>query len=230
VGDVVLRRADGLVAYHLATAVDELSLGISTVVRGHDLWPATAAQVAVLAALGATPPTYWHGPLQLDGSGQRLAKRQGAEGLAGLRQQGLDAPAVVGLLAADLELVERGSRLSAAELLQELKMQDFLLKQSSCFQDSSSPLSDGTPLTRPGPESGVEEQSLQDSSLLKPTGPDPRLERSLPPGSTGQDSPGEGFTFQKRLRKQVSAQWATNQSAPHGEVPRGVLLGQGLSN
>jgi glutamyl-tRNA synthetase len=92
VGDVVLRRADGLVAYHLATAVDELCLGISDVVRGHDLWPATAAQVAVLAALGATPPTYWHGPLQLDGNGQRLAKRQGAGGLAGLQQQGLMLP------------------------------------------------------------------------------------------------------------------------------------------
>ena len=121
VGDVVLRRADGLVAYHLATAVDELSLGISAVVRGHDLWPATAAQVAVMAALGYPAPTYWHGPLLLDGSGQRLAKRSGAEGLEALREQGLDGPAVVGLLAADLDLVARGSRLSAADLLAELK-------------------------------------------------------------------------------------------------------------
>ncbi len=123
VGDVVLRRADGLVAYHLATAVDELSLGISDVVRGHDLWPATAAQVAVMAALGAAPPTYWHGPLRLDGRGQRLAKRSGAEGLPALREQGLDGPAVLGLLAADLELLPRGSRISAAELLAELQSQ-----------------------------------------------------------------------------------------------------------
>jgi len=123
VGDVVLRRADGLVAYHLATAVDELSLGISDVVRGHDLWPATAAQVAVMAVLGAAPPAYWHGPLLLDGSGQRLAKRSGAEGLQALREQGLDGPAVVGLLAAELDLLPRGSRISAAELLAELQSQ-----------------------------------------------------------------------------------------------------------
>ena len=121
VGDVVLRRADGLIAYHLATAVDELSLGISDVVRGHDLWPATAAQVAVMAALGYPAPTYWHGPLLLDGSGQRLAKRSEAEGLGALRDQGLDGPAVVGLLAAELDLVPRGSRISAAELLEDLK-------------------------------------------------------------------------------------------------------------
>jgi glutamyl-tRNA synthetase len=123
VGDVVLRRADGLVAYHLATAVDELSLGISDVVRGHDLWPATAAQVAVMAVLGAAPPAYWHGPLLLDGSGQRLAKRSGAEGLLALKEQGLDGPAVVGLLAAELDLLPRGSRISAAELLAELQSQ-----------------------------------------------------------------------------------------------------------
>ncbi len=120
VGDVVLRRADGLVAYHLATAVDELSLGISDVVRGHDLWQATGAQVAVLAALGAPAPTYWHGPLRLDGEGRRLAKRSGAEGLAALRERGCDGPAVVGLLAAGLNLVPPGSRLSAPELLAEL--------------------------------------------------------------------------------------------------------------
>ena len=134
VGDVVLRRADGLVAYHLATAVDELSLGISDVVRGHDLWPATAAQVAVMAALGGAAPTYWHGPLLLDGSGQRLAKRSGGEGLAALRDRGLDGPAVVGLLAAELELVKPGSRLSAADLWAELRIrqanrQDLKLQQ-----------------------------------------------------------------------------------------------------
>ncbi|EDY37504.1 glutamyl-Q tRNA(Asp) synthetase [Cyanobium sp. PCC 7001] len=122
VGDVVLRRADGFLAYHLATAVDELTLGISAVVRGADLWRSTAAQVAVMAQLGADPPVYAHGPLWCDpASGQRLSKREGAEGLAGLRQRGLDAAGVIGLLAASVDLVPPGSRLSAPELLQELR-------------------------------------------------------------------------------------------------------------
>ncbi|MDM7952541.1 MAG: tRNA glutamyl-Q(34) synthetase GluQRS [Cyanobium sp. CZS 25K] len=116
VGDVVLRRADGVVAYHLATAVDELLMGISEVVRGDDLWPSTGAQVAVMAALGALPPTYAHVPLWRDSRGDRLSKRAGAEGLAGLRSQGMDAPGVIGWLAASLDLVPQGSRLSAAEL------------------------------------------------------------------------------------------------------------------
>jgi glutamyl-tRNA synthetase len=121
VGDVVLRRADGFLAYHLATAVDELMFGISDVLRGADLWPATAAQVAVMAALGASPPRYGHLPLWCNSQGQRLSKRQGAEGLAGLRQRGLDAAGVIGELAASAALVPPGSRLSAAELLEELR-------------------------------------------------------------------------------------------------------------
>lgn len=121
VGDPVLRRADGVVAYHLATAVDELALGISDVVRGEDLAPSTAPQVAVMAALGFPPPRYGHVPLWRDPAGHRLSKREGAEGLEGYRARGLDAAAVVGELAASLAMVPPGSRLSAAELLTSLE-------------------------------------------------------------------------------------------------------------
>ncbi len=123
VGDVVLRRADGVVAYHLATAVDELLMGITEVVRGDDLWPSTGAQVAVMAALGAAPPAYAHVPLWRDARGERLSKREGSEGLAGLRSRGLEAPAVIGHLAASLGLVPAGCRLSARELAAGLSLE-----------------------------------------------------------------------------------------------------------
>jgi glutamyl/glutaminyl-tRNA synthetase len=134
VGDVVLRRADGCLAYHLATAVDELSLGISDVLRGHDLWTSTGAQVALIAVLGHTPPRYGHLPLWTDATGRRLSKREGAEGLEGLRQRGLDAPAVIGALAASAGLVDPGSRLSARELLAELTPQ----RLDTCLSASAS--------------------------------------------------------------------------------------------
>lgn len=120
VGDGVLRRADGVIAYHLATAVDELTLGISDVVRGEDLWGSTGAQVAVMTALGASPPRYGHVPLWRDREGQRLSKREAAEGLAGARCRGLDAAAVIGELAASLGLVPPGVRISAHELLSSI--------------------------------------------------------------------------------------------------------------
>ncbi|MEB3321226.1 MAG: tRNA glutamyl-Q(34) synthetase GluQRS [Synechococcaceae cyanobacterium] len=124
VGDVVLRRADGLVAYHLATAVDELLLGITDVVRGEDLWSATAAQVAVMGVLGASPPRYGHVPLWRDHQGERLSKREAAEGLDAYREAGLDAAAVIGRLASSLGLVPAGTRLSAAELAASLTPAD----------------------------------------------------------------------------------------------------------
>lgn len=127
VGDVVLRRADGFIAYHLATAVDELDMGITEVMRGGDLWWATAAQVAVIQHLGASPPRYAHVPLWRDAGGQRLSKRLGSEGLAGYRQRGFDGPAVIGDLAASLGLVAAGQRLSAGELLEDLRPQPWRL-------------------------------------------------------------------------------------------------------
>jgi len=119
VGDVVLRRADGLIAYHLATAVDELRHGITDVLRGDDLWSSTAPQVAVIGLLSSSrPPRYGHLPLWRDAQGQRLSKRSAAAGLEGYRELGWDAAAVVGALAASAGLVPAGSRLSAIELLQ----------------------------------------------------------------------------------------------------------------
>lgn len=130
IGDVVLRRADGVVAYHLATAVDELTLGISDVVRGADLWTSTGAQVAICQALGAAPPRYGHVPLLRDGEGKRLSKRVASEGLHALRARGLDAPRVIGLLAASVGLVPDGTRLSAGELLKETRSSPGLLDEA----------------------------------------------------------------------------------------------------
>ncbi|MCP9840748.1 tRNA glutamyl-Q(34) synthetase GluQRS [Synechococcus sp. J7-Johnson] len=122
VGDVVLRRADGLLAYHLTSAVDDLLLAVTTVVRGADLWRSTAPQLAVSERLGRPFADTWHVPLWLDEAGERLAKRQDAIGLEPLRQAGLDAAAVIGRMAASLDLVPAGSRLSATELLQDLDL------------------------------------------------------------------------------------------------------------
>jgi glutamyl-tRNA synthetase len=114
---VVVRRADGFIAYHLASAVDELACGITEVVRGADLAPVRWAQEAVMEAMGQPPPIYRHVPLLCDAHGDKLAKREGSAGLRPLRDQGATPADVVGSLAQGLHLVPAGIALTAQELL-----------------------------------------------------------------------------------------------------------------
>ena len=123
-GDVVLRRTDGFIAYQLATVIDELSFGITDVVRGADLREALPAQRSVFAAMGESPPQFWHGPLLCDASGQKLSKREASSGLESLCAAGLDSPAVIGRLASGLQLLDLGARLSATELLEHLTQEE----------------------------------------------------------------------------------------------------------
>jgi glutamyl-tRNA synthetase len=105
VGDFVVRRSDGVIAYQLAVVVDDALMGVTQVVRGADLLGSTARQLALFDALGYPRPVeFAHVPLALDAAGERLAKREAAEGVAGLRQRGLDARQVVGALAASCGL------------------------------------------------------------------------------------------------------------------------------
>ena len=117
VGDVVLRRADGAWAYQFAVVVDDLAMGIEEVVRGDDLLPSTAAQLLIYQALDRRPPSFMHVPLLLDEAGERLAKRRGALTLASLRDRGVPATRVVGLLAYTLGLLERPEPMTAGEFL-----------------------------------------------------------------------------------------------------------------
>lgn len=72
--DVVVRRRDGVIAYHLAVVVDDADAGITDVVRGADLWQATAWQLGLQQALGLATPRYLHLPVVTEPDGQKLAK------------------------------------------------------------------------------------------------------------------------------------------------------------
>ena len=98
-GDFVVRRADGIAAYQLACAWDDIAMACTEVVRGADLIPSTARQLLILRLLGLPEPMYAHVGLVVDPHGQRLAKRDRAISLRALRSAGVEAAAVVRLLA-----------------------------------------------------------------------------------------------------------------------------------
>ena len=78
VGDVVLKRAEGLYAYQLAVVVDDAAQGVTQVVRGADLLDSTGRQIFLQRQLGHATPEYAHIPLVRDASGAKLGKSQWA--------------------------------------------------------------------------------------------------------------------------------------------------------
>lgn len=82
IGDIALKRADGLWAYQLAVVVDDAAQGVTDVVRGEDLLSSTARQRVLARLLGVPAPRFMHVPLVVDAtSGLKLSKQNGAAAL-----------------------------------------------------------------------------------------------------------------------------------------------------
>ena len=89
IGDIVLARRDTkTAAYHLSVVVDDAAQGITHVIRGEDLAPATPIHVLLQALLGLPTPIYHHHRLIRDEAGKRLAKRDDARAIALYRAEG----------------------------------------------------------------------------------------------------------------------------------------------
>lgn len=74
-GDFIIKRADGLHAYHLAVVLDDHFQGVTQVVRGADLLDSTSKQICLQRAMGIATPEYMHLPIAFDDQGQKLSKR-----------------------------------------------------------------------------------------------------------------------------------------------------------
>jgi glutamyl-Q tRNA(Asp) synthetase len=93
-GDVVLARKETPTSYHLAVTVDDALQGVTLVTRGEDLFAATHVHRLLQALLDLPVPRYRHHGLVTDASGRRLAKRDRAATIHGLREQGFAAAEV----------------------------------------------------------------------------------------------------------------------------------------
>lgn len=74
VGDIVLRRRDGLFAYVMAVVIDDAAQGVTHVVRGADLLDNTPRQIYLQRLLELPEPNYCHVPVLTEPDGQKLAK------------------------------------------------------------------------------------------------------------------------------------------------------------
>lgn len=82
-GDFVIRRADGIFAYHLAAVIDDAEFGVTDIVRGADLLDSAPRQIHLQRCLDLPTPRYAHLPVAVNGTGQKLSKQTFAEPIAG---------------------------------------------------------------------------------------------------------------------------------------------------
>lgn len=77
--DLVLLRSDGHPLYNLSVVIDDISMGITHVIRGQDHLTNTHKQILLYEALGATVPQFAHLPLILAPNKGKLSKRKHGE-------------------------------------------------------------------------------------------------------------------------------------------------------
>ncbi len=116
-GDFVVWKSSQTPAYQLAVVVDDAEMRITEVIRGDDLVPSTPRQLLLYQALHLEPPRFCHVPLVVGPDGRRLAKRHGDTRLSTLRDAGVQAEALLGLLAWSCGWLPSIKAVSARDLL-----------------------------------------------------------------------------------------------------------------
>jgi glutamyl-tRNA synthetase len=97
--DLVLWRSDGSPTYHLAVVVDDITMGITYVIRGDDHVNNTPRQILIYQAFGEPLPQYAHVPMILGPDRTRLSKRHGATSVLAYRELGYLPHALLNALA-----------------------------------------------------------------------------------------------------------------------------------
>ncbi len=87
-GDFILARKETPTSYHLSVVVDDAAEGVTHVVRGRDLFHATAAHVLLQRLLGLPTLAYHHHALITDAAGRKLSKSDRDTSLRSLREAG----------------------------------------------------------------------------------------------------------------------------------------------
>ncbi len=96
--DFIIQRSDGSPTYNLAVAIDDITLGINTVLRGDDHVNNTPKQMHIYNALGVKLPLYGHLPMVLGTDKARLSKRHGAMSVSEFRDMGILPDAMLNYL------------------------------------------------------------------------------------------------------------------------------------
>ena len=99
IDDFIIMRSDGTPTYHFAVVIDDISMGVTHVIRGDDHISNTPKQLIIYKALSVEPPEFAHIPMVLGSDGARLSKRHGAKSILEYRDAGFLPKALLNYLA-----------------------------------------------------------------------------------------------------------------------------------
>ncbi len=97
--DFVVCRSDGTPTYNFVVVVDDITMGINTVIRGDDHVMNTPKQILLYRALKSPLPVFGHVPMVLGKDKARLSKRHGAMSVTAYRDMGFLPDAFINYLA-----------------------------------------------------------------------------------------------------------------------------------
>ena len=96
--DFVLVRSNGTPVFNLANVVDDISMGITNVIRAEEHLPNTPKQQMIWTALDREPPAWGHVPVLVNEQRKKLSKRRDKVALEQYREEGFLADAMVNYL------------------------------------------------------------------------------------------------------------------------------------
>jgi glutamyl-tRNA synthetase len=96
--DFIICRSDGSPTYNFAVVVDDITMGINTIIRGDDHVMNTPKQIQLYKALGSPLPVFGHVPMVLGKDRTRLSKRHGATSVTAYREMGFLPEAMLNYL------------------------------------------------------------------------------------------------------------------------------------
>jgi glutamyl-tRNA synthetase len=112
--DLVILKSDGIPTYNFAVVVDDITMGITHVIRGDDHVNNTPRQILIYKALGAKLPEFGHVPMIHGEDRSPLSKRHGATSVMEYKKMGFLPEALVNCLVrlgwsyGDQEIFSRG--------------------------------------------------------------------------------------------------------------------------
>ncbi len=97
-GDFIIVRPNGMPMYNYASAIDDITMNISHIIRADEHLANTPKQILIYQALNCPLPEFAHVPLVLGKQGEKLSKRHGATSVEEYRKQGYVPEAMINYL------------------------------------------------------------------------------------------------------------------------------------